>query len=120
MASKPLASSDEALAALAAVWTALVVAIGCPEAWSLATLCFHYCLNSGMQVECVSEWCEVSNTCQGLHHDAVPVFHSGFSVPQAKENVSEVNLLGIFSSLMHDVCEGEGLVNLEAGSSSLV
>ena len=38
-ASKPLASSDEALAALVPVCTALMVAIGCPDDWSLATLC---------------------------------------------------------------------------------
>ena len=38
-ASKPLASSGEALAAFAPVCTALIVAIGCPLAWSLATLC---------------------------------------------------------------------------------
>ena len=38
-ASKPLASSDEALAALAPVCTALMVAIGWLESLSLETLC---------------------------------------------------------------------------------
>ena len=35
----PPASSGEALAAFGAVWTALIVAIGCPIACSLAMLC---------------------------------------------------------------------------------
>ena len=37
--SSPEASSDEALAALGPVWTALMVAMGWPQAWRRATLC---------------------------------------------------------------------------------
>ena len=80
----------------------------------------HYCFNSGLQAKCIGEWGDVQNICWSLFHETIPVFNSDLSISQTKENVSKMHLLWVITSLTHDLGEGESLVKLEVGSSSLI
>ena len=80
----------------------------------------HYCFNSGMQAKCIGKWGDVWNFGWSLFHKAIPVFNSDSSISQTKENVSEMHLVWVITSLTHDLGESESLVKLEVGSSSLI
>ena len=115
-ASKPLESSDEDLAP---VWTALMMAIGWLEVWSMATLCWTATSTVAFKRSALANGV-MSGTSVGLFHGAVPAFSSDLGMSQTKENASETLLLWVITSLMHDLEKGESLVKLEVGSSYLI
>ena len=74
----------------------------------------------GVEVEGVGEGGQVSNARWCLHHEVVPVCQGHLGVPEAQQDVAELNLLGVLSGLAHDTIQDEGRVELLVGVFALV
>ena len=76
--------------------------------------------NSRDEMEGSSEWSDVLNSGGSANHEMIPVGHCDLGISQSEQDVSELNLLWVLTSLTHDLVQDNSLLECLVGCSPLV
>ena len=86
----------------------------------LCDIVLNHCLNCWIETKGIGKRCEVLHVGTSLFHQLLPICGGYLCVSQSEQDVSELYLMRVTSSLMHYLCEDKGFVKLKVGSSSLI